>query len=344
MKVVLLGANGQVGKEVQRLYNEYKNVDIDYYDIMPYSCKGMELFAYGKDELDITHENQIISKLVELNPDFVINCAAYTDVTNANDNEDQAMLINGTAVGYLAKICRTIDTTLIHISTDYVFDGLKGQPYTEEDKPNPLNVYGKSKLMGEDEIRRLYDKHFILRTSWVYSQYNNNFLNTILNRMGKGENVNVVCDQIGCPTSASKVAEAILCFCSDFDVYGTYHLRNDEVMSWYEFTKVIRDTATYFTHIDTVVNPITTQALKSKVKRPYYSVLDCTKFSEEFPNFNFNSLDALYATLYNKYGKVEPEGDLKQIIENLTAGKNEHAFMRLYKRIENLEKRVDKRK
>jgi dTDP-4-dehydrorhamnose reductase len=330
-KVLVIGINGQVGKEVMRLFSTFSN--------------GITAIGYGKDELDITTDD-VSNKIVEHEPDIVVNCSAYNIVVSAEEDNTLANKINGDGVTNLAKVCSKFGCELIHISTDYVFDGLKGTPYTETDKVNPLNEYGKSKLMGEEGIRIHCDEHYIIRTSWVYSQYERNFVNTMLNKMLKGEDVKVVDDQIGCPTSATSVARLISLICRGDDMcvfkYGTYNFTGDTQMSWYEFAKTIRDMATYFVDLDCKVIPIKTADLDTTVKRPYYSglnnekVFDIIKHHYSSDNsFSYN----LYKVLTARFGVTKRNAETALLARLDTP----LVINILYSKIDNLEKRLEKR-
>jgi dTDP-4-dehydrorhamnose reductase len=208
-----------------------------------------------------------------------VNCAAYTAVDKAESEPQLAMQINGEAVGILAKTCKENETKLIHLSTDYVFDGTSNQPYTEEDEPNPLNVYGNSKLKGEKLSLEFHPDTVILRTSWVYSSFGKNFVKTMIKLMKEKESVSVVSDQIGSPTYASDLAEVVLGIVSSEKFQpGIYHFTNDGILSWYEFAVRIKVLIERHCH----VIPIPTSAYPTPAKRPPYSVLNKEKIKSTY--------------------------------------------------------------
>ena len=214
--------------------------------------------------LDITDEKKISSYISELNPDIVINSAAYTDVDGCEDKREHAFKVNGEAPGYLAAACHEADAVLVHYSTDYVFDGSKPE-YIESDPVNPINAYGESKLLGERRIQKNMDDYRIIRTSWLFGEHGKNFVDTILDLSQRMEEVKVVSDQTGKPTYsvdlAKKTPEII-----NLDA-GIYHVTNDGVCSWFEFASAFIDNAV----------PCSSSEFPRKAKRPEYSVLKNTK-------------------------------------------------------------------
>ena len=208
----------------------------------PLTRARIKLFptGIGRFSSAIRADLRLKTRLIADNPQYVINCSAYTDVIGAETNGDKANEVNGNGVGYLAEVCNMIGATLIHFSTDYIFDGTKGDYYVEEDKANPLNKYGMSKYEGEKEIIRFHDKYFIIRTSWDYSHYEGNFVHSILNKMIKDKEVKVVSDQYGSPTSATDLALLALRICNiQSKKYGTYHYSSDSHINWCTFADVI---------------------------------------------------------------------------------------------------------
>ncbi len=194
MNILVTGAHGQLGKCIQDLAKEHSKLNFiftDYEDLDITKPEGVNEFF----------KNQIF--------DYCINCAAYTAVDKAEVEKDKAFLVNAEAAKYLAESCKEHGATLIHVSTDFVFDGEKGEPYTEEDKPNPINIYGASKLKGEQYVQNILEKHFIIRTSWVYSEYGHNFVKTMLRLAEERNEISVVNDQIGSPTYAGDLAKVI---------------------------------------------------------------------------------------------------------------------------------------
>jgi dTDP-4-dehydrorhamnose reductase len=272
IKILVTGASGQLGKCLQDVAEKYPDYDFH--------------FKTSK-ELDITTKEKISSLFEQEKFDYCINCAAYTAVDRAETDKENAFLVNAEAVKYLVESCKENKTILIHISTDFVFDGTKGEPYTEEDIPNPINVYGASKLKGEQYVQQLLSKYFIIRTSWVYSEYGHNFVKTMLRLGAERDEVSVVNDQIGSPTYAGDLADAILkIISSQATNYGIYHYSNEGAISWCEFAIAIFRKK----KIKIKVNPISYDKFPSLAKRPKYSVLDLNKgilnFKLEVPLWN----------------------------------------------------------
>jgi len=267
LTILVTGANSQLGNELQVIAPQF-----------PY-C---QFLFVTKAELDITNFNSIIKYFKGHSIDFCINCAAYTAVDKAEKDEDQAYLINADAVAILAKISSQNNTQLIHISTDYVFDGTATQPYTETDTPNPVSVYGKSKLQGEELAMKHCPGAIIIRTSWLYSSFKNNFVKTMLLLMKEKESINVVNDQFGCPTYAADLALAIMRIIQSKKSKvnpGIYHYTNAGITNWFEFAVAIKK----MTGSNCAVNPITTAQYPTAAKRPAYSVLDTAKIAALFP-------------------------------------------------------------
>lgn len=266
MKILVTGAEGQLGSEIRGLSTN-TNYSFEFID---------------RSELDLTKLESIIPFLESSSPDFIINCAAYTAVDKAEDEPEIAQLINAKAPEKIAEYCSKNGKRLIHISTDYVFDVNFGKPITEEDKPNPQSVYGKTKLNGEKFVSQILDNAYIIRTAWVYSSYGNNFVKTML-RLGKEKNeINVVSDQVGSPTYARDLAEAILNIIEGInngnDMPGVYHYSNEGVCSWYDFATEIMKQA----NLSCKVKPIPTSEFPTKAKRPAYSVLNKAKVKNQF--------------------------------------------------------------
>lgn len=263
--ILITGASGQLGSEFQK-------VGFSILD---------EVFFTDVAELDITNYEAIEAfvKLHEI--DTIINCAAYTAVDRAEDEPEKAALLNTVAAGNLARVAYEEDCLLIHVSTDYVFDGTADVPYTEKNKTAPQSVYGATKLAGEEAINKSHCLAIIIRTAWLYSAFGNNFVKTI-RRLGmeKGE-LNVVVDQVGTPTYAEDLAKAIVKIIGDDGVAekaGIYHFSNDGFCSWYDFAKEI----ILQSDIRCEVHPVTTEQYPTKAKRPAYSILDKTKIMREF--------------------------------------------------------------
>ena len=261
--VVVTGANGQLGKSIHRVAQDHQEMKFIFTDVA---------------ELDITN-NEEVNTFFEFNKiDYCINCAAYTSVDKAEDEADKAFLINAKAVKNLAEACKSTETTLIHVSTDFVFDGTKRTPYTEADAPNPLSVYGKSKLQGEAYIQEIWDKHFIVRTSWLHSEYGNNFVKTMLRLAETRDEISVVNDQIGSPTYAGDLVSFLLEIIDKSSKdYGLYHYSNEGNISWYDFAIEI-----FKQHKKAVrVVPIPASAYPTAATRPAYAVLDLQKVNKK---------------------------------------------------------------
>lgn len=266
LNVLVTGAGGQLGSEMRRLGSAASN---DY------------LFTDAA-ELDITDAGAIRRTMAERRIDVVVNCAAYTDVERAEREEAAADRLNREAAGVLAAAVREADATLIHISTDYVFDGTSPEPYTEESPAAPQSVYGRTKLAGEEAIRASGCKHLILRTSWLYSEYGHNFLKTMLRLTAERERLNVVFDQTGTPTYAGDLALAIFSIVEK-GLYagneGTYHFSDEGACSWYDFAVEI---AAAVGHDKCRIEPCRTTDYPTAARRPAYSVLDKSKLKRTF--------------------------------------------------------------
>lgn len=223
--VLVTGAGGQLGKSIKKIAIHYPNINF--------------VFKTSK-ELDITKALQIGESFHEVKYQYCINCAAYTNVEKAENEEKKAFSINAEGVGNLAKTCYKSNVKLIHISTDYVFDGRQEEAYTIYDTPNPINVYGASKLKGEQNVQKTLEHYFIVRTSWLYSEFGNNFYNTILKKARAGEHLRITDQQIGCPTNAKNLAAYILELVNENSTtYGLHHFTDGKAMSWYDFAKLI---------------------------------------------------------------------------------------------------------
>ena len=267
LTILVTGANSQLGNELHVIAPQF-----------PY-C---QFLFVTKAELDITNFNSIIKYFKGHSVDYCINCAAYTAVDKAETDEDQAYLINADAVAILAKICSQNNAQLIHISTDYVFDGTATQPYKETDTTNPVSVYGQSKLHGEELAIKHCPNAIIIRTSWLYSSFKNNFVKTMLRLMKEKESIHVVNDQFGCPTYAADLALAIMRIIRSKKSKvnpGIYHYTNAGITNWYEFAVAIKK----ITGSNCIVDPITTAQYPTAAKRPAYSVLDTAKIAVTFP-------------------------------------------------------------
>jgi len=264
MNILVTGANGQLATCIKTL--DHSNNDLH--------------FIYkNSDELDITNSRSVKQIFQNNNIHFCVNCAAYTAVDKAETDSNNAYQVNVSGAENLAKACAEYNSTLIHISTDFVFDGSSKIPYKADSNTNPLGVYGSTKLEGEQKIQDHLEKHFIIRTSWLYSEFGHNFLKTML-RLSKDRNeLRVVSDQIGTPTYAMDLAHVILeVIQANNEAYGIYHYSNDGIASWYDFAKAIFD----IKKIKIKVHPISTEEFPTPAKRPKYSVLDKTKIKDIF--------------------------------------------------------------
>ena len=265
-KILVTGANGQLGSEMRRVGSVSPNNYI-FTDVA---------------ELDITDREAVQKFVAEKGVDVIINCAAYTNVDRAEDDIDTARLINATAVANLAEAIRTVGGTLFHISTDYVFGTEGNTPRTEAMPTNPLGVYGLTKLEGEKAIAESGCSAIIFRTSWLYSEFGNNFLKTMMRLTAERENINVVFDQVGTPTYAADLAVLIFSII-EYDIYrgneGIYHFSNEGVCSWYDFASEIAAAAG---NSSCNINPCHSVEFPSKVTRPPYSVLDKSKVKATF--------------------------------------------------------------
>lgn len=263
--ILVTGSNGQVGSEIKELSPSY-----------PY-----KFYFTNRTELDITDSNEVRKFIIKNNIDTIINCAAYTAVDKAQSEQELSDKINQQAVKNLAMLSNEFGIKLIHISTDYVFDGTNFKPYTEEDATNPQGVYGKAKLDGERVILEYNLKNsIIIRTSWVYSFYGANFVKTML-RLGKDkESLGVIFDQVGTPTYAKDLAKTILDILLKINNEKTeiYNYSNEGVLSWYDFAKEIMRMA----KLDCKINPIETKEYPTPAKRPHYSLLNKAKIKKEF--------------------------------------------------------------
>ena len=264
MVVLVTGGHGQLGQALQHIAPEFTGVDFLFTD-----------FA----EVNILDKAGLNSYFAAKKPDFCINAAAYTAVDKAESESEKSFEINVTGAKNLAETCEKYGTTLVHISTDFVFDGNKNTPYTEEDATHPQSVYGKTKRDGEVAIAQALKKHYIVRTSWLYSQFANNFMKTMLRLAGERPSLGVVSDQIGTPTHAVDLARAIVhIITSGKEAYGLYHFSNEGVASWYDFAKKIFEV----NNISIELKPIPTSAYPTPAARPTYSVLDKSKIKQVF--------------------------------------------------------------
>ncbi|MFZ5969497.1 MAG: dTDP-4-dehydrorhamnose reductase [Bacillota bacterium] len=265
MRILVTGGNGQLGSEIIKLFKEKEcalgRIDKDYLHT--------EVVGKDKSTLDITCLESVKTNLMEYKPHIVINTAAYTQVDQCESNIDLSFKVNALGPRNLAIACEEIQAKLIHISTDYVFDGESKLPYREFALPNPINIYGKSKYLGESYVKDFCSRYFIVRTGWLYGYGGKNFVKTIMKVSKEKRALHVVDDQIGSPTHAEDLAYHILKLAST-NAYGIYHCTGNGECSWYEFAKVIIQ----YTQADCTINPISSQDYNSIAQRPAYSTLD----------------------------------------------------------------------
>ena len=285
MVVLVTGASGQLGQALQFISNKYIDINFIF-------CSSFEL--------DITSSENCDSVFKKYQPNYCINAAAYTAVDKAESEPEKAHLINFIGAKNLAEVCKENNTILLHVSTDFVFDGNQSVtlntssraqskdevPYTEEDIPNPTGVYGLTKWQGEKAIQKTFENYFIIRTSWVYSQFGNNFMKTMLRLAFERESLSVVNDQIGTPTNAVDLAEILISIIIKTrnlqpetpNLFGIYNFSNEGQCSWYDFAKEIFK----INNVTISLNPIPTTSFPTPAKRPAYSVLDKTKIKKVF--------------------------------------------------------------
>lgn len=263
-KILVIGADGQLGQCLKAVSSK-RNIEAVYFASR----------AEG-DILDLAQLNLLFDKE---QPNYVINCAAYTAVDQAEEEQELCKAINEEAALNLAKACLAINATLIHVSTDFVFEGNEVKLLQEADATKPINVYGQTKLAGELALAKVLDAHFIIRTSWLYSEYANNFVKTMLKLGAERSELNIIADQVGTPTYAIDLANVIFdVIHSESTAYGTYHYSNEGVTSWYDFAKAIFD----ISETSVKLNPIPGSAYPTKAKRPSFSVMDKTKIKNTF--------------------------------------------------------------
>lgn len=287
-KILVTGANGQLGKSLQ--------------EIAPQFAEQFSFIWTDVAELDITNKKAICDCLKSNGAQFLINAAAYTAVDKAESDVEKAYLLNETAVQNLAEAASENNAFFVHISTDYVFDGKGTTPYTTDSQPNPISIYGKSKWAGEQAIHHAGGRAAIVRTAWLYSPYGNNFVKTMLRLADTRDAINVVADQIGCPTLARDLARFLMCIIqNNAKIQGveTFHFANQGQISWYDFTCEILRLADK----SCPVHPITTQDYPTAAERPNFSVFDLSKsslfFHYEIPQWQDSLKDVLPQIIYN---------------------------------------------
>lgn len=285
MKLLITGANGQLGNEMRVVLAQHRDIEAIYTDV---------------DTLDITNLAQLDLFVAAEKVSHIVNCAAYTAVDKAEDDEDNASKVNIDAVRNLGIVAKRYGAKIVHVSTDYVFDGKSFKPYAEDASVSPTNVYGRTKLAGEKALFAECKDAIIIRTSWLYSSFGNNFVKTMLRLGRERDELNVIFDQVGTPTYAADLAQIILTIITDKEwVSGIYHFSNEGVCSWYDFTIMIHKLA----GIECKVNPIESSAYPVRTPRPHYSVLNKTKIKTTF-NFEIpywvDSLQSCLKILENK--------------------------------------------
>lgn len=264
-EILVTGCCGQLGNELQVLADRYES-----------TC---HFIFTNRGELDITDRKAVFNFIEENAISVVINCAAYTAVDRAESDPEQCDLLNHVAPGYLAEAVADVGGTIIHVSTDYVFDGMAHMPYREDDPANPQTVYGRTKLAGEESVIRLCAGAVVIRTAWLYSTFGNNFVKTMIRLGRERDHLGVVFDQIGTPTYARDLARIILKAIDKGIVPGIYHFTNEGVCSWYDFARAIH----HLTGIDDcTVTPLHTEEYPTQAKRPHYSVLDKSKIKQTY--------------------------------------------------------------
>jgi dTDP-4-dehydrorhamnose reductase len=284
MVVLVTGSSGQLGQSLQFIAPKFLEIHFLFCD---------------SSVLDITNFENCQEVFAKYNPNFCINAAAYTAVDKAESEPEKAHLINVIGAKNLAIVCKEQNTVLLHVSTDFVFDGSKKASYNEEDIPNPTGVYCKTKLEGEIEIQKTWDRHFIIRTSWVYSQFGNNFMKTMLRLASERDTLSVVNDQIGTPTNAVDLAEVLVKIILTnnqqplINNYGIYNFSNEGQCSWFDFAKKIFE----INSVSIDLKPIPTSSYPTPAKRPCYSVLDKSKIKEVFGVEIMNWDESLLKTL-----------------------------------------------
>lgn len=264
-KILVIGGNGQLGNCLRKIAPDF---ELDY-----------EFVFTDSQTLDITNEDQINNFFNSEKPDFCINASAYTAVDLAEKEREKAFAVNADGVGYLAQACKDNKATFIHVSTDYVFDGDTNLCYSEDDFTNPVGVYGESKLKGEELALEINPETVILRTSWLYSEFNKNFVKTMLNLFSQKDELGIVGDQFGQPTNANDLAEAIMTVIeAPQKTYGIFHFSNYPETTWFEFARKIAD----FSESSVKLNALTTEQYPTPAKRPKRSTMCLDKIEEVY--------------------------------------------------------------
>ncbi|MBV9152109.1 MAG: dTDP-4-dehydrorhamnose reductase [Alphaproteobacteria bacterium] len=296
MKLLILGSRGQVGRELWRL-------------AWPANYR---ITAFDRAEVDITKREAVAAAIGRERPDIIINAAAYTAVDRAESEAEAAWAGNCAGPANLAAACHAARIPLIHLSTDYVFDGSKPSPYCEDDLVNPLGVYGRSKEAGDRAIRDGLSEHVILRTAWVYSAHGHNFVKTMLRLAGERPVLRVVADQIGSPTSATDIARAIAAIVQRLAAgdrhWGTYHYAGAGAVTWHGFAEAIFEVAVQWRGAPPKVEPITTAEYPTPTRRPANSVLDCSRIARMFAVRPRPWREALAEVVRELYESASPPG------------------------------------
>lgn len=284
-KIAVIGGNGQLGNCIRKISQDFEN--------------QYEFIFTDSKTLDITDKDQIEDFFYDNKPDFCINASAYTAVDLAEKEEEKAFAVNAEGVANLAEVCKEYKTTLIHVSTDYVFDGETNLDYSEDDFTNPIGVYGASKREGEESALDNNPKTIILRTSWLYSEFNKNFVKTMLNLFAQKDELGIVADQFGQPTNANDLAEAIMkIITSEQKTYGIFHFSNYPETTWFEFAQKIAE----FSGSKVKLNALTTEQYPTPAKRPKRSTMNLEKIEKFYkiePKHWENSLQEAVAILQN---------------------------------------------
>ena len=274
MKILVTGVKGQLGYDV----------------VKALESRGYQPVGVDREEMDLMNNNMIQNFIMNLKPEAIIHCAAYTAVDQAEEEVEICYQINAEAVKVIAECAKTLDIPMIYISTDYVFDGTKASEYVETDIPNPINVYGASKLKGEQYVQQLLEKFYIVRISWVFGINGNNFIKTMQRLGNEHDELNIIHDQVGSPTYTAHLAP-LLVDMIETDQYGIYHATNEGYCSWYEFADEIFKQS----QLDVTLHPITTDQYKTKAKRPLNSKMSKQKLSD----YGFHRLPTWQEALKN---------------------------------------------
>ena len=274
MKILVTGVKGQLGYDV----------------VKALESRGYQPVGVDREEMDLMNNNMIQNFIMNLKPEAIIHCAAYTAVDQAEEEVEICYQINAEAVKVIAQCAKTLDIPMIYISTDYVFDGTKASEYVETDIPNPINVYGASKLKGEQYVQQLLEKFYIVRISWVFGINGNNFIKTMQRLGNEHDELNIIHDQVGSPTYTADLA-SLLVDMIETNRYGIYHATNEGYCSWYEFAAEIFKQS----QLDVTLHPITTDQYKTKAKRPLNSKMSKQKLSD----YGFHRLPTWQEALKN---------------------------------------------